>query len=194
MSEKNFFKISCLLEAVLLLVAGAIGWATDINPFKNVHYLQADVFFGLVAIIPLFIIFILLYRLPISSLQQIKSTLLQTIAPLIYRYHWSDLLVLAVVVGISEEILFRGILQPWLENSWGSLSGLIGSNIIFGLMHAVTPMYAFLATAVGIYLSLLMDHGEQRNLLIPTIVHCGYDFLFFLVIVRTYLAQLTKPK
>jgi membrane protease YdiL (CAAX protease family) len=69
---------------------------------------------------------------------------------------------------------------------------LIASSIIFGLVHAVTPLYALLATLVGIYLGLAMDYGGERNLLTPIIIHGLYDFLAFLVIVRTYRSNLTE--
>ena len=69
-------------------------------------------------------------------------------------------------------------------------AGLIGSNIIFGLVHAVTPLYAVLAALVGIYLGLSLDYGGDRNLLIPVIIHGLYDFLAFVALMRVYRASL----
>ena len=133
-----------------------------------------------------------MYQIQIDAFQQVKRTLLETLAPSMHRYHWTDLFVLGAIAGITEEILFRGVIQPWMESSWGMTSGLIASSIIFGLVHAVTPLYALLATLVGIYLGLAMDYGGERNLLTPIIIHGLYDFLAFLVIVRTYRSNLTE--
>jgi membrane protease YdiL (CAAX protease family) len=191
-NQQNFFKTACLFEGSLVVIAMIIGWLTDINPFASIHYSEAAVFNGIVATIPLFLIFMALYQTPLASLQQIRKTLLDTLGPLMARYSKSDLFILAAIAGITEEILFRGTLQPWLEHHWGMTAGLIGSNIIFGLVHAVTPMYALLAASVGIYLGLLLDYGDQRNLLTPIVVHGFYDFLAFLVIMRTYRAEQTK--
>jgi hypothetical protein len=66
--------------------------------------------------------------------------------------------------------------------------GLLASNIIFGLAHAVTPLYAVLATFVGIYLSLSLDYGGDRNLLVPIVIHGLYDFLAFVALMRAYRA------
>ena len=188
-TQQNFFKTACLFEGSLILIAMIIGWLTDVDPFALIHYSEADIFIGIVATVPLFLMFMLLYLLPTQSLQQIKTALLETLGPMMYRYHWSDLFILAAIAGLAEEILFRGTLQPWIENTWGATAGLIGSNIVFGLVHAVTPMYALLAASVGIYLGLLLDYGDQRNLITPIVVHGFYDFLAFLVIMRTYRAQ-----
>ncbi len=115
--------------------------------------------------------------------------LFETLGPGLHRYHWTDLLILASIAGLSEELLFRGVIQPWIESSWGMTAGLVGSNIIFGLAHAVTPLYAVLATLVGIYLSLSLDYGGDRNLLVPIVIHGLYDFLAFIALMRAYRAS-----
>jgi membrane protease YdiL (CAAX protease family) len=69
---------------------------------------------------------------------------------------------------------------------------LIGSNIVFGLAHALTPLYFVLATLVGIYLGLSLDYGGERNLLTPIIIHGLYDFLAFLALMRAYRARQTN--
>src|SRR5262249_54526611 len=56
---------------------------------------------------------------------------------------------------------------PWL--------GLAAASVLFGLLHAVTPTYAVLATLMGGYLGgLWMATG---NILAPIIVHALYDFV-----------------
>jgi membrane protease YdiL (CAAX protease family) len=185
-SEKNIFKVACYFEGSLIVVAIVLGWIAGIDPFANIIFSEIAVFYGIIGTIPLFIFFVVLYQIQIDAFQQIKRTLLETLAPSMHRYHWTDLFILGAIAGITEEILFRGVIQPWMESTWGMTEGLIASSIIFGLVHAVTPLYALLATLVGIYLGLAMDYGGERNLLNPIIIHGLYDFLAFLVIVRTY--------
>jgi membrane protease YdiL (CAAX protease family) len=191
-NEQNFFKVACYFEGSLIIVAIVLGWIADIDPFANIIFSETAVFYGIIGTIPLFIFFVALYQIQIDAFQQVKRTLLETLAPSMHRYHWTDLFVLGAIAGITEEILFRGVIQPWMESSWGMTSGLIASSIIFGLVHAVTPLYALLATLVGIYLGLAMDYGGERNLLTPIIIHGLYDFLAFLVIVHTYRSNLTE--
>lgn len=67
---------------------------------------------------------------------------------------------------------------------------LYASSIIFGLAHAVTPLYALLVTLVGYYLSLSMDMGGgDSNLLIPILIHSLYDFFAFIMLMRLYRAS-----
>jgi membrane protease YdiL (CAAX protease family) len=193
-NEQNFFRVACYFEGSLLIIAFVIGWFVDINPFANLYFSEMAVFYGIVGTIPMFIFFMALYQIQINSFQEVKRALLDTLAPNMVRLHWTDLFILAAIAGFTEEVLFRGTIQPWLESSWGMNTGLIASNVIFGLVHAVTPMYAVLAALVGIFLGLSMDYGGDRNLLTPIIIHGLYDFLAFLVIVQTYRRELAEKK
>lgn len=183
---ENFFKTACYFEGSLVFVAVVLGWFADINPFENLYFSENAVIYGLCGTVPLYLLFLAMEHMPIASVQRIRLVLLETLGSSLYRYNWADLLILAAIAGFSEELLFRGVLQPWLENSWGWTTGLIVSNIIFGLVHAITPLYAILATSVGIYLGLFLDYGGERNLLTPIVIHGVYDFLAFLSIMKTY--------
>ena len=121
-----------------------------------------------------------------ASFQKIRRLLLETLGPSLHKRHWTDLLMLAAIAGLSEEILFRGVIQPWIETAWGLKAGLIVSNMLFGMAHAVTPLYAMLAFLIGVYLSGAMDYGGTRNLLVPVLIHAIYDFWAFLALVRAY--------
>jgi membrane protease YdiL (CAAX protease family) len=187
----EFFKSACYFEASLVLVAVILGWIADIDPFQNIYFSETAVAYGLIGTIPLFLMFLALEKIQGESVVKIRDLLLNTLGPGLHRYHWTDLFILAAIAGISEELLFRGVIQPWIEASWGITAGLIASNIVFGLVHAVTPLYAVLAALVGIYLGLSLDYGGDRNLLIPIIIHGFYDFLAFVALMRVYRAGLT---
>lgn len=183
---ENFFKTACYFESSLIIVAVALGWVAEIDPFEHIYFSESAVMYGLFGTLPLFLIFLALEQMPFPSVQNIRQILIETLAPGLHRYHWADLFILAIIAGVSEEVLFRGVIQPWMENSWGMMAGLIVSNLLFGLVHAITPLYAVLATAVGIYLGLFLDYGGERNLLTPIVIHAVYDFLAFLAIMKTY--------
>jgi uncharacterized protein len=189
-NPERFFKSACLFEAALILVAIVLGWISGINPFADLHYSEIAILYGILGTIPLFLLFLLLEQLTSESVVTIRRFLMETLGPALHRHHWTDLFVLAAIAGISEEVLFRGVIQPWMESSWGIIAGLIGSNILFGMVHAITPLYFILATVVGIYLGLALDIGGERNLLTPIIIHALYDFLAFLALMRSYRASL----
>ena len=189
----DFFKSACYFEASLVLVAVFLGWVAGIDPFENIYFSETAIAYGVVGTVPLFLMFLALEKMQGESVTTIRKLLLNTLGPGLHRYHWTDLFLLAAIAGIAEELLFRGVIQPWIEAAWGITAGLIVSNIVFGLVHAVTPLYAVLAALVGIYLGLSLDYGGERNLLIPIIIHGFYDFLAFVALMRVYRASLSEP-
>jgi uncharacterized protein len=185
----DFFKKACTFEASLIVVAVLLGWIAEIDPFANLYFSETAIAYGVMGTGPLLLLLLSLEQMRGNALVKIKNLLLDTLGPGLHRYHWTDLFMLAAVAGISEEILFRGVIQPWMEDAWGMKIGLIGSNIVFGLVHAVTPLYAVLAALVGIYLGLALDYGGERNLLTPVVIHSLYDFLAFMALMRAYRAS-----
>jgi uncharacterized protein len=191
-STENFFKTACYFEAALILVAIALGWIANINPFEYLYFSEQAIGFGILGTLPLFLLFLASEQTNLEALQGIRKVLLETLCPSLYQHHWTDLLVLAAIAGISEELLFRGVLQPWLERAWGMDAGLIISSLIFGLIHAVTPLYALLAGLISLYLGLSLDYGGDRNVLTPIMIHTLYDFLVFLALIKSYKQLLLK--
>lgn len=188
-NSSDFYKKACFFELALILVAMILGWIANINPFENLYFSETAIIYGMVGTVPLFLSFWIMEQIQAEPIAKIKNLLFDTLGPGLHCYHWTDLLILALIAGLSEELLFRGVIQPWIESSWGITAGLIGGNIIFGLAHAVTPLYAVLAALVGIYLSLSLDYGGDRNLLIPIVIHGLYDFLAFVALMRAYRAD-----
>lgn len=190
----TFFKTACYFESSLILVAIILGWIADVDPFAHLDFNERVIFNGILGTLPLCIIFIALNQVQLVELQKIRKVLQDTLGPSLAQHHWTDLFVLAATAGISEEILFRGVIQPWLENSWGMMAGLLVSSLIFGLVHAITLLYFIMATAVSIYLGLYLDYGSTRNLLTPIIIHGLYDFFAFMVILHAYRLEQKKAE
>lgn len=89
---------------------------------------------------------------------------------------------LAAAAGIGEEALFRGLLQADLSTRFGSMvaadvgvaAAVAFTSVIFGALHAVTPLYAALATLASVYFGwLYVDAGT--NLVVPITAHAVYD-------------------
>lgn len=60
--------------------------------------------------------------------------------------------VLAVlVIPLIEELLFRGFLLPVLVRTWGTVWGLVGTSLLFGILHGVDYLVpiACLALVLG---------------------------------------------
>ena len=54
----------------------------------------------------------------------------------VYSAYWVPL---SLGAGVSEEMLFRGMLQAGFEDRWGSGRGLVGASLLFGAAHMSDP-------------------------------------------------------
>ena len=91
----------------------------------------------------------------------------------------SDCIWIGLLPGMSEELLFRGVMLP----AFGlNATGVAFSSLCFGIMHMSRPQqwpYAIWASSVGLVLgvSVLTTH----NLLVPIVAHVTTNFLSSLV-------------
>jgi len=185
-SRMQFLNLAGLFEAGLLFLALGLGWLAAIDPLADLRFDAVGAVCGLLAGALLFSLLLLSERLPLAGLRRIRDLLVEYLGRPLSECRWYDLVLLAALVGLSEEALFRGLIQPWIERSFGRAHGLIWSNVLFGLVHAVTPAYAVLAGLIGAFLGWLLDATGGRNLLVPAVTHAVYDYLAFLWIIRLY--------
>ncbi|HTI50610.1 MAG TPA: type II CAAX endopeptidase family protein [Planctomycetaceae bacterium] len=172
----EFLSVAILFEGSLIGVAGLLGRWFDVDPLGKLSPSLSSVAWGTAATVPMLLLFLICYRWPVGPFRRIKQLLVETLGPSLAACRWYDLLLLAAVAGVGEELLFRGVLQPRL--------GLAGSNILFGVAHSVSPVYALLAGGIGVYLGWLFK--ATGNLLAPIVTHGLYDFLAFLVVARDF--------
>ena len=90
-----------------------------------------------------------------------------------------DTLWLGLLPGLSEELLFRGVMIPALGSG---VPAVVVSSLLFGVLHlsgAQQWPYGVWATAVGLLLGSIMI--VTGNLLIPIIAHICTNFISSLV-------------
>jgi membrane protease YdiL (CAAX protease family) len=97
----------------------------------------------------------------------------ERIAPLFAGASPAQLAAIALLAGIGEEALFRGVLQEALAGRFPAWAGLVLASLLFGAVHWVTDTYAVLAGIVGLYLGTL--YLLTDNLLAPIATHALYD-------------------
>jgi uncharacterized protein len=86
-----------------------------------------------------------------------------------------DVIWLGLLPGLSEELLFRGVMLPALGLD---PIGIVLSSLCFGVLHMTNVQqwpYAVWATFVGIILSVTMV--ETGNLFIPIVAHITTNFV-----------------
>ena len=90
-----------------------------------------------------------------------------------------EVLLVSIVAGFGEEILFRGVVFRVLEESLGSLLALILSAALFGLMHAGNPgatTFSTAAIALEAGGMLAAAYIWSRSLWLPIGIHLAWNF------------------
>lgn len=187
-SRSQFLVWATLFQVALTTLGFVLAWLLQINPFDHFEVSGTAVLTGVVGAVPMLILFAITYRFPVGPLKEIKTCLIEVLGPYLADCRWYDLTCLSMLVGFSEELLFRAVLQPSL-NHWGPVVGLVASNILFGLAHAVTPMYVVLAGLLGAYLGAVFQFAAHGNLLVTSLMHGLYDLIAFLIVRRSYLSR-----
>jgi membrane protease YdiL (CAAX protease family) len=94
-----------------------------------------------------------------------------------------NILVLALVmflfVGLAEELMFRSLIQTYLEKLTSPYMGLLLTSILFGLMHGVWTSYPELVFTFAAGLVFGWIFMRTRNLPFIAILHGAEDIFLF---------------
>jgi uncharacterized protein len=127
-----------------------------------------------------------------GPVHRLVSFVVEQLGALVAARSRGELALLAVVAGISEEVLFRGVVQVALARVLAEPGGLLAASVLFGLVHFASRAYAALAGVMGLYLGALFL--LQGSLLAPIITHTLYDFIALVSVARRYrAAQARSP-
>ncbi|MEQ9407967.1 MAG: CPBP family intramembrane glutamic endopeptidase [Fuerstiella sp.] len=181
-----------LFEGGLLLVAFALGWLVGVHPTAELTWSLPDFGFGLLATLPMLLLLAACWLSGSRAMKQIRTFLQDLLGPLLDRCRLIDILFLALLAGVCEEVLFRGLVYQWIR-PWNPTLAIIVTNLLFGLAHAITPLYAILAGMIGLYLTALMTVDGTPNLLLPITAHSAYDFIAFLLVLWSYRRDQRRP-
>lgn len=181
----EFLTSAAIFEGVLLLIAYVAGWAAGVNPTGLLSWSFSDLWLGVLFTIPMLLALAVCYLWQAPGIREIRIFLRETIGPYLDQCRLIDLALLALMAGVCEEVLFRGFLYVWIQ-PWNPVLAILICNLLFGVAHAVTPVYAMIAGLVGLYLTALVSSDPTPNLLIPITAHTTYDFIAFLVVLRDF--------
>ena len=101
--------------------------------------------------------------------QHIESTFAERLTDL----SGGGVVLLALLSSISEEILFRGALQPSIMSIAGTTGGLIITSLIFGLLHTGPNRRYFGWTAFAVLSGLVLGAAFiwTGNIIVPILIH-----------------------
>jgi membrane protease YdiL (CAAX protease family) len=181
---KGFFFRACLFEGGFGVFAYAIGALFGLPIVTWIVWDLLHFAVGLVSVAaPLALLFWTLQSRLAVFLDH-RRVVDRLILPLFKGFSIWQLALLSALAGFGEEAFFRGLVQPWIAGMTDPIAALIGAAVIFGLMHALTPTYAFVATLIGLFLGGLWLATD--NMLAPMTTHGVYDFIALVYYTRMY--------
>ncbi len=184
MQRYTLLILTLIVEGAVLILALILSRFLEIQLLPISQNYSRDILYGTVgAIFPLFLFILSLSNITegISFLDSLRNIMIKEIKGIFSNSTLSDLILISILAGISEEFLFRGVIQTRL--------GIIPASVIFGLLHFITPVYAIIATVMGLYLGVLFN--IFGSLLIPVQLHLIYD-LGALIYLKYYTQPNTK--
>jgi uncharacterized protein len=153
------------VTAIVLLLAAKLWLYFSPNSLLPVVWKPADLLLGIAMGVGITAASAIVYRFWPAYRQSADYYLELVLKPLV----WSDLLWLGLLPGMSEELLFRGLLLPTLGLN---AIGIVGSSLCFGILHLSGSQqwsYVVWATIVGMLLGF--SAVATGNLLVPIVAH-----------------------
>lgn len=92
---------------------------------------------------------------------------------------WHDLIWMGLLPGLSEELLFRGVMLPAIGLNW---FGILVSGLSFGVLHLSSLQqwtYVIWATVIGLVLAI--SAVATGNLLVPILAHIVTNLISSLI-------------
>jgi uncharacterized protein len=184
---RHFALTAAAFEGSLALLAVALAWLLGTRPpLETFHLDWRPAGLGLAATVPPLVLFWFCVKCPWPPFQKIAHILDEMIVPLFQDCRVEQLAIVALLAGLGEETLFRGVVQAGIFQAVGPPRGvwiaLLAAAILFGLLHSITPTYVVLAGLIGLYLGWLWLVTD--NLLVPITTHAAYDFVALLYLVK----------
>lgn len=153
------------VTAVILLVVAKVWQKLDSIDILSLSWNGKDFLLGIGIAAGISVASSIIYRIWPAYRRSAEIYLDLVIKPLV----WPDLIWLGLLPGLSEELLFRGVMLP----AFGlNLTAVIVSSILFGVLHLSGMQqwpYVFWAAVVGFVLGY--SALTTGNLLVPIVAH-----------------------
>jgi membrane protease YdiL (CAAX protease family) len=181
--RRRIMLLAVISEAGLGVLAWLLGWLLGTPALATLRWQPYDLAVGAAATLPMLLLFAACVRWPVGPLARVRAFADEVIRPLFRPCTLADMALVALLAGVGEEMLFRGVLQGALGRWLNPGLGLAAASLLFGLLHPITPAYVVLATLLGAYLGALWLWTD--SLVVVIVAHGLYDFLALVWLTRT---------
>lgn len=173
--EARAFRLTAIIGASLIPLALIIAAALSVDLAPQFVGGLGAILWGAAASAPLLLLLRAFLHTQWRPLAKFRQSQLEFFNSIGFRITTRRAIMLAIIAGLSEELLFRGALQTYIARGHSVVYALILPNILFGALHARTPLYAIIAGFVGFYLGVCFAVAD--SLITPIITHSLYDFV-----------------
>jgi membrane protease YdiL (CAAX protease family) len=195
MRTTRVFWLAIVVEGGLAVLAVGIGWILGRRPWAEIGWSIKGLLWGCAATVPMAGLLVVLVKAPVAPLRRLLRLVDDFLTPLFRGCTLAEMAAIAALAGLGEELLFRGVLQASLADALGPKHGpwiaLAAASAAFAVCHWITPTYALLAGAIGLYLGGLWI--ASGNLLAPILAHALYDFLALVYLTRVRKGTAGSP-
>ncbi len=161
-------------EAGLGVFAVVLALVFGLKPWLEIHFDLAALNLAVLGTLPLIAGLFWLARVRQPWALELDRIVRQFILPLFRNAPPGAIFIIAVLAGVCEELLFRGVIQAGLVGLVGPAGAVVLASLLFGLAHAVSKAYFWITFAMGLYLGLIYQY--TGNLLVPMLIHFLYDW------------------
>jgi membrane protease YdiL (CAAX protease family) len=177
LSRQAIFTTTIILEASLLLIAAIWLHFSNIHLLEKLQIVPTAFLWGLGAatLSTLLTVILIILGKNIPGLIELRKMSEETLAPLLHKFNFVDILLLSVVSGFCEEVLFRGVIQ--------SQGGIWATSLAFGLFHDPSlrqKAYVIFACLAGLGLGYL--YNSTGNLWSAISAHVVHNFCAMLML------------
>lgn len=191
--NEDFLTFGVLAELGLAPLTFLFAWMLGgqpleawINDWRDPLVAVTRVGIGLLATLPMLLVYAVLDRLPLAPLESIHKAVEDHLLRRLANADLAGIAALALAAGFAEEMLFRGWLQPRIADlvghPWGVWAGIGVASVAFGVCHWLNWAYALLATLIGVYLGWLAVFSN--GILAPAVAHTSYDFIVLWILLK----------
>ena len=172
-----------LFQGALIPVAFALAALAGVPLLDVMDWSIEAVALGLLVTTPMFLLVAVLGWTDHPAFRDIRVQLQEFLDLLFRGAPAGSVVLIAVLAGVGEELLVRGVLQQWLGLHLPPGAAILLASVLFGLAHYVSHLYFLFATLIGLYLGWVYHVTE--NLVVVMIAHAAYDW----AVIRWYLAR-----
>jgi membrane protease YdiL (CAAX protease family) len=190
----NGFAMAVVVEGGLALVALALAWLFGVSVRELIPQsgstLVVATLRGVIVALAMLVVFYWMVHSSRTALRELRQQVESLIGQMFPAGSVAQFGLVALLAGVGEELLFRGVIQTLLSQWTTPVAGLLITSILFALAHALSKLYFVLALVIGLCFGWLVY--QYNDLFAPMLAHSLYDFVALIYLSRTSRLRLSE--